>query len=143
MKACYFQPCPTNNLGNLLQTHFSTVQHIQTNEISPKSGRLELVSALLLQISWKKEAGQRRNLPKCPNSRKDYHQGKTIMKNTHLSRKGHPVLEVSGRKAVYMSQPQKSIIYSLHPTVSYKALENYFFFFPIHKKLLIFMNGTL
>lgn len=36
-------------------------------------------------------------------------QGKTITKNAHLSRKGHPLLEVSGRIGLYTSQPQKSI----------------------------------
>lgn len=67
VKACHFQSCPTKNLGNLLGIHFNTASHIQTNKI----GRWELVSALLLQILWKKEAGQGRNLPKCSNSGED------------------------------------------------------------------------
>lgn len=77
VKACYFQPCPTNNLGNLLGIHFSTVWYIQTNEISAKSVKWELVAALLLQVSCRKEGGQRRNLPKCPNSREDQHEEHT------------------------------------------------------------------
>lgn len=106
-KAIYFQLCPTNNLGNLLGIPFSMVWYtrpnVETNEISATSGRWELVSAPLLQISWKKEAGQSRNLPKCPKSKK------TNTRTTHLSRKGHPLMEVSCSRVPYTYHSHRKV----------------------------------
>jgi len=56
-------------------------------------------TSLSSAVAWKKAAGQRRNLPRCPDSRK------INMRTTHLSRKGLPLTEMSCRRVLYTSQP--------------------------------------
>lgn len=75
IKVCYFQPYPANNLG-YLRIYFSTVQDIQTNRISAKHGRWDW-SQLCSEDFYRKIKQDRRNLPKCHDSRKDKYEEHT------------------------------------------------------------------